>query len=46
MGLLEDPTFKAKYTKSKYIVRQWENDFLKKNGSNPTKVKITFKFNA
>ncbi|KDR08798.1 ATP-dependent DNA helicase Q4 isoform X2 [Zootermopsis nevadensis] len=40
MELLEDPSFKLKYQKSKLKVKLWESEFRKKHGRNPSKVDI------
>ncbi|KAJ4432193.1 hypothetical protein ANN_20809 [Periplaneta americana] len=40
MDLLEDPSFKLKYQKSKLRVKLWESEFTKINGRNPSKVTL------
>jgi hypothetical protein len=38
MELLEDPSFRLKYQKSKLKVKLWESEFRKTHGRNPSKV--------
>jgi hypothetical protein len=38
MDLLEDPSFKVRYQKSKLKVKLWESEFRKAHGRNPSKV--------
>ncbi|PNF33721.1 hypothetical protein B7P43_G11418, partial [Cryptotermes secundus] len=40
MDLLEDPSFKIKYQKSKLKVKLWESEFRKSRGRNPSKMDI------